>query len=213
MLQLLGEITSRNKSVNSKKHAKVRKENGKNRVKSPDKSPPPSRTGDTSTSEKGNKKDLTRKPEPPNRNKGAASTKTQMSGQMSNQILKHQSEWLNNDAVPLLVLPLIEPSTMVLVATGEMGQIKLMKKSVKNYRVLPPLLSLDCAAHDMNLETCVAAQKRFVMHLSKLRCSLPTSSSAMVNQESNFSDKLQIAAHSSALQIKSARIIKVSSCI
>ncbi len=136
-----------------------------------------------------------------------------MSGQMSNQILIHQSEWLSNDAVPLLILPLIEPSTMVLVATGETGQIKLMKKNVKNYRVLPPLLSLNCAAHDMNIKTCISAQKRFIMHLSKLRCSLPTSSSsAMVDQNSNSLENLQVAAHSSALQIKSAKIIKVSSC-
>lgn len=150
------------------------------------------------------KKDTNRKPEPVKINK-AIVTKSALFGQVNSQILSNQYEWLTNDTVPLLILPLIEPSTMVLVSSED-GKIKLMKKNVKNYHVLPPLISLDCVINNMNYDVCIVAQKRCMSYLSKLRASIATLSETKVI--STELDGLAVAAP--FLHIESAKIVKVS---
>jgi hypothetical protein len=210
LVQLLGAITPQNKGMqnaNSKTNIKPNhQEHDKSRdTKSSDILPPP-RAGDVLTPDK---KDGTRRPETVIRVKNTtAPAKNPFFGQMSSQILMQQSEWMNNDPVPLLMLPLIEPSNMVCYAE-EGGNIKQVRRRVKHYHKLPRLLSLDCVIHKMNFDTCVAAQKHCIAHLSKLRTSLPTASQKEVEQI-NQSLNLQIASSTSALQIKSAKIVKVS---
>ena len=159
--------------------------------------------------EKGHKKDNVRlsRPDTVTRNKNAL-TKNLLFGQTSSELLMQQSEWIHGDAVPLLILPLIEPSTMVLVAANA-GQIKLMKKNVKNYHLLPPLLSLECALQNMDLNICIEAQRNCTLHLSKLRSSLPTSSLKVV-ERFDLSPEMWLREQASIIQIKSAKIIKVS---
>ncbi len=150
------------------------------------------------------KKDIHRKPELVKINK-AIVTKGALFGQVNSQILSNQFFWLSNDPVPLLILPFIEPSTMVLVSSDE-GKIKLMKKNVKNYHVLPPLISLDCVISDMNYDVCIVAQKRCMSYLSKLRSSIATLSETKAI--STELDGLSFAAP--FLHIESAKIVKVS---
>ena len=192
--------------MNTTRYAQLRQERDSDSVSI-------ARPGDASVvSEKGGKKEVVRitRPETSHRNKNTGAPKNLSFGQTSSQILNQQSQWLNNDAVPLLILPLIEPSTMVLVAS-EPGQMKLLLKNAKNYHLLPPLLSLDCAIQDMNYDTCITAQKRCIAHLSKLRTSLVTLSHEAVEQRLDQPWNLPVSSSVSALQICSAKIIKVSS--
>jgi hypothetical protein len=95
---------------------------------------------------------------------------------------------------------------MVLVAS-ELGKIKLMKKNVKNYFLLSPLLSLNCVVHNMKFETCIIAQKRCILHLSRLRTSLSTLSCEFsLHNENPWTSPQTLG-----LNIKSAKIIKVCS--
>ena len=204
LIQLLSEITSRNKGANHvSSYTNLYQEQDQIHEMKSAETLSPSRAGDHT--EKVVKKEVVRKPDTMQRSKSNA-TKKSFFGH-SSQILMQQSEWMNNEAVPLLILPLIEPSTMVLVA-AELGRIKLMKKNVKNYHLLPSLLSVDCAVHNMQMEICIAAQKRCMTRLSQLRSSLPTSSSEDEEREDR-SFNLRVSSHASALQIHSAKIIKV----
>ena len=213
LLELLGEITPTKKVLKKtmkKRYASLRQGLGAEKNRD-------SKTSDTLTSvrsidasEKGTKKEVVRKPEPLARSKtSTVSAKSSFFG-ISSQVLMQQSEWVNQDAVPLLVMPLIEPSTMVLVSE-EGGNMKLMKKNMKNYYTLPPLLSLNCAIHNMNYDMCVTAQKRCIAHLSRLRTSLPTSSYEVLNPIEPSQHSMQIARHIPILKIKSAKIIKSES--
>lgn len=205
---LLGEITelneglvrTRRKKKNS--HGHVRNEYAKHHTKSSD-----SMDDVSIMTEKGTKKEIIRS----NRTDTATRPKSKnplFGHTTTSQLLMQHSEWIHDDAVPLLILPLIWPSTMVLVATNA-GQIKLMKKNVKNYHLLPPLISLDCTLQDMDLNVCIEAQKQCMLHLSKLRLSLPTSSLKLMEQF-DLSPEMWSRKQASIIQIKSAKIIKVS---
>lgn len=166
------------------------------------------KTTESVSYERTTKKDVNKKPELVKPNKSIL-PKTSMFGKMSSQLLIHQSEWLKNDTVPYLILPLIEPSTMVLVYTGS-GKVKLMKKNVKNYHSLSPLISLDCVIDNMKVDKCINAQKKCMAYLSKIRTTLTTLSHT--TDELYDTPWNSFKSHSNNyLQINSVKVIEVSS--
>jgi len=128
-----------------------------------------------------------------------------------------QSKWIEDDSIPLILLPLIEPSTMVAIQKGDTGEIKMLKKINKSYRVLSSLLYLNCVPGRIHLEECVTAQQRCISMLANLRKTIPTISqdkTFITDTGSNDSISLSEQAFlfaSTPLKVVSANIIKSES--
>ncbi len=160
------------------------------------------------------KLELSRKPES-NRAKSSTSVaRTTFPAQNMSSALVQQSQWVNDEAIPLIMLPLIEPSTLVAISNGSNGEIKMLKKMNKSYRVLSPLLYLSVVPGQMKYDTCVTAQRRCIAALSELRKALPTSSLSSDFRKSNIASAdlptKPSQARDAPLDVVSAKIIKVS---
>lgn len=127
--------------------------------------------------------------------------------------LAEQSKWVLDDANPMILLPLVEPSSKVAVLRPESEEIKFHRKLVKSYITLPPLISLHAVIPDMNYETCIATQKLCISTLAELRKTLPTTSPDNYNENITKDNKLLqqvLSSTVSPLEIASAKIIKVT---
>jgi len=162
--------------------------------------------------------DSIRKPEHIRGKSGTLPARSSFFVQISSQAMLDQSKWVDDEAVPMIMLPLIEPSSKVAIQKSESGEIQFLKKVVKSYNLLSALITLDCVVTQMNFDTCVAAQKRCIAILSELRKSIPTESpgSHLSNKAlsvgSSPLDQLSRSAVS-PLEIVSAKIIKVSTLV
>ncbi len=126
--------------------------------------------------------------------------------------LTEQSKWVLDDANPMILLPLVEPSSKVAVLRPESEEIKFHRKLVKSYITLPPLISLHAVIPDMNYETCIATQKLCILTLAQLRKTIPTTSPDNYNENITKDNKLLqqvLSSTVSPLEIASAKIIKV----
>jgi len=100
--------------------------------------------------------------------------------------LSNNSKWLEDNPVPMLQLPLIEPSTTLngnlsstttTTTTATTTNAKLIPQDVHApYKLVPSLISLNCVVPKMRFEDCTAAQKHCIAHLSSLRHTMATSS-------------------------------------
>jgi hypothetical protein len=92
------------------------------------------------------------------------------------QAMTEQSKWVDDEQVPMILLPLVEPSSKVAVLKGEGGEIKFLKKTVKAYQVLAPLISLHCVIPEMEFNQCILAQDLCISRLFNLRRKIATTS-------------------------------------
>jgi len=146
---------------------------------------------------------------------GSVTTRSSFFPQMNSQAMTEQSKWVDEDAVPTILLPLVEPSSKVAVMRADSGEIRFLKKFVKSYNILSSLISLHCVVTQMSFETCIAAQKHCITSLTELRRTLPTVSpdnnldSEIVTLEMYLLEQLQRSTIS-PLEIASVKIRKVS---
>jgi hypothetical protein len=137
--------------------------------------------------------------------------------QTPSQAMTEQSKWLDDEQVPMILLPLIEPSSKVAVLKAEKGEIKFLKKMVKTYRLLAPLISLNCVIPEMDFNQCIRAQDFCISRLCDMRRKIPTISPDYVleNWHSNIAlenshIKMGSRANDMPLDIHSVTILKVS---
>ena len=146
---------------------------------------------------------------------GSVITRSSFFPQMTSQAMTEQSKWVDEDAVPTILLPLVEPSSKVAVMRADSGEIRFLKKFVKSHNILSSFISLNCVVTQMSFETCIAAQKRCITSLTELRRKLPTVSpdnnrdSGIVTLEKSLLEQLQRSTVS-PLEIASVKIRKVS---
>ena len=131
--------------------------------------------------------------------------------QTSSQVMNEQYKWVDDNEVPPILLPLVEPSSKVVIY-GEDGSIRFMKKMPKSYNVSPPLISLNAVITEMDVNFCIDAQKQCITVLSQLRKRIPTISPCGVLEGASIpaSDK-SYKSNENPLTIVSAKIMKVSS--
>lgn len=88
-----------------------------------------------------------------------------------------QSKWLDDDPLPSVQLPLVDPSLLVDGRPDDGKGPAPTDPSGQATQPPMPLVAMNCVIHKIRFETCALAQRRCIASVSDLRQETPTSSS------------------------------------
>lgn len=126
--------------------------------------------------------------------------------------LQEQSKWVDHESIPLVMFPLIEPSSTVAISNGG-DDIKFLQKAINTYRPISSLLFLDAVISRMNDSKCKEYQERFYSLLAYVRTLIPSTSENDSFIEDDFGKRFETANHykRSLTEVLSAQIVKAES--
>lgn len=144
----------------------------------------------------------------------SSSTTRNFHVQTSSVVLLSRSKWIDGDRIPLLQLPLIDATSMIKNIRDDRKLNSSLKEIYERSVTIPALLSLHCVIPKMSFHHCFSEQQRCISHLFDVRRTIPTSSTSMVMldgipNKNQYREKF-FPSIPSALEIRSAKIIKVS---
>lgn len=121
-------------------------------------------------------------------------------------ILQEQSKWVDGESVSFTILPLVEPSSVMVVSQGS-DDIQFLKKAEDTYTITSPLICLNADVSKIDHRICAKFQNEFSAQLSKIREALPTLST----NDTYLEESQYLQTSISPLGVVSARIIKSES--
>ena len=144
----------------------------------------------------------------------SSSTTRNFHVQISSVVLHSMSKWIEGDQAHFLPLPLIDRTSMLKNIRDDRKLPSSLQEVYKRTLTVPPLLSLHCVIPKMSFNHCFSEQQRCISRLFDVRKAIPTASTPVVMPDgipskSNHREKF-FPSIPSALEIRSAKIIKVS---